>query len=144
MQENIIENSENEVGALEQKTKKRKIHAKDWKKNAIKIKRNKGESYMTTRGKIVPATQMGPPCSEKCIFKCRNKFSEEERQNLFTSYWAIQNLQDKRQFMLQCMRTHSADAAKIRRWSNKFFLKNSAGTSQRVCKFFFSEHFMRN
>lgn len=70
---------------------KRKRNENTWKRNLNKKFRNSGKAYeMHTAGnKVREERKMGPPCTEKCKVKCSIKFNEEERMQIFTSYWDL-------------------------------------------------------
>ena len=78
------------------KSRKRKRQPELWKKNIKKKAINSGEEYSyklrNTDGKEVPKTikkiQMKPPCKENCRLKCQDSFPEEERQKIFTEFYA--------------------------------------------------------
>ncbi|KAJ8894365.1 hypothetical protein PR048_007016 [Dryococelus australis] len=44
-----------------------------------------------------------PLCSEKCKLQCSTKFSEEEREKLFSSYWDLGDLGKRRQYIANSM-----------------------------------------
>ena len=55
---------------------KRKIrHPENWKRNVNKLKRAKGEEYVSTSNKNVKARVTGASC--QCIHRCFDKFNEE-------------------------------------------------------------------
>lgn len=59
-----------------------------WKKNIARLKRAKGEAYVSlTTGRQVEAAKPGPPCS--CKRKCFSKFTDAEREKIFSGFWAL-------------------------------------------------------
>nr|CAH7763754.1 unnamed protein product [Callosobruchus chinensis] len=87
--------------------KKRVVHASDWSCNVRKRKIAGGKEYLSKKGKVIPAKVMKAPCN--CRMKCSEKLKENERQNIFDSYWSEENSTDvKRQFIFSCVEKHSA------------------------------------
>ena len=71
------------------KGKKRKRSQQLWKRNVTKYLRNEGKEYVT-RGKnknVREARRVKQPCGNKCRLKCNETISEEQRQQIFDSYW---------------------------------------------------------
>ncbi|XP_050516591.1 uncharacterized protein LOC126891457 [Diabrotica virgifera virgifera] len=87
------------------KSRKRARNPGRWKRNTCKRLRNTGKEYKTlSKGKLIAARKILPPCSTKCIRKCTTKFSEEERKLLFDSFWGLADLHSQRSYVLNCMR----------------------------------------
>ncbi|CAG4919702.1 unnamed protein product [Colias eurytheme] len=90
---------------------------------------------------------MGPPCSFKCRLVCANKFSEEERQAIFNSYWELGNLQRQRAYLSSCIKplkvayrrikvdVQNNQPAKPRNPNTAYYLLIN-GIEKRVCKKF--------
>ena len=69
-------------------TRKRKRNPDLWKKSVAKAKRARGETYLSsTTGKEVAAVCQGGPCS--CKKLCYSKFTDDERQRIFTLFWEL-------------------------------------------------------
>ena len=75
--------------------RKRKRRPETWKRNVAKVKRAKGEEYISpTTGKVIEGAKQGPPCT--CQRKCFERFSEAELSRIFTCFWELgdKNVQD--------------------------------------------------
>jgi hypothetical protein len=68
-------------------SKKRKVNQENWKKNIKKTLINKGLAYYNKYGVEVPAKTIKEPCSLQCVHKCREKFSEEDRMEIFNRFY---------------------------------------------------------
>ena len=75
---------------------KRKRHPEEWKVNKKRKAVNSGKEFNYTvktksKGEITKAVKekvMKPPCNENCRLKCREKFPEEIRRQIFESFYA--------------------------------------------------------
>ncbi|XP_022831051.1 uncharacterized protein LOC111359686 [Spodoptera litura] len=125
------------------KGKKRVRNESAWIKNVRKRQRNSGKQYVSRTGKTVAEKSIKPPCTEKCRFRCRDKITEEQRQEIFKCYWGLGTLQRQRDFLNSCLTTLKVPyrrvkegAAKNRNQNCVFnFMVNGAGV--RTCNFFF-------
>nr|CAH7732169.1 unnamed protein product [Callosobruchus chinensis] len=74
--------------------KKRLRFPEKWRKNVAKALRNNGKEYVSVSkdGKVRPARTIQPPCGDKCKLQCSKKFTEEDRNLLFTEYWNLATL----------------------------------------------------
>lgn len=79
-------------------TRKRLTHAERWKRNICKERFNSGSSYTSFNGVEKPARFIKPPCSEKCN-RCERKLTNDERQNIFDNFWALENIDRKRDYI---------------------------------------------
>jgi len=57
-------------------TRKRKRNPEGWTKNVRKTSKMQGKSYITAKGKLVPAKTLKPPCS--CKRKCFEKIDTDQ------------------------------------------------------------------
>ena len=81
--------------------KKRPRRPESWKRTAAKIKRAKGQSYVSpSTGKTVPARGTGDPC--QCKRRCFDLFSAVERVAVIDAFNSLANkeLQDAHLFGL--------------------------------------------
>nr|XP_047139760.1 uncharacterized protein LOC124815282 [Hydra vulgaris] len=59
-----------------------------WKRNISHKKCNEGESYVDKKG-IHHEKKQVRECIHNCRFKCNDRVSEQERQNIFKQYWEL-------------------------------------------------------
>lgn len=86
------------------KVRKRSRRPEKWARNAKKIKINKGESYTTKTGNIVPKKSVKQSCNkDKCKLKCAEKLTEEDRKELHKAFWSILDINRKREFVYKLM-----------------------------------------
>ncbi|CAG0900691.1 unnamed protein product [Cyprideis torosa] len=108
-----------------------------WDRNVRRRKRVSGDAYTSSRGKHVQARQV---LARTCKFNCPNgcwAWSEEERQECFTAYYAIGNEDQQRQFLLAMMAKKKVSAERIRHRINYTLPKG--GEKVQVCRNFFLE-----
>ena len=80
--------SSSSVSSTPARPRKRKRQPEMWKKNVAKAKRARGESYTSpSTGKVVESAKPGPPC--KCKKLCYTKFTDDERNKIFTCFWEL-------------------------------------------------------
>lgn len=146
----------NETSNTKQKGKKRVRNEKNWKKCIRKQKRVSGKSYLNARGVEVKGKTLKPPCKPTCRLKCYQRFSNEQRQAIFSDFWSEErDWESKRQFVVSCIetkqvaRSRKKDESKgDRSHSYKYFIVIN-NKEEVVCKQFFlntlaiSEMFMR-
>ena len=72
-------------------TRKRQANPDSWKKNIRKKLRQSGKAYTSVKGNHGPERSMRIKDCSKCKFKCSEKISEEQRQQIFNSYWNLQS-----------------------------------------------------
>lgn len=70
-----------------------------WKSIERKNKRQKGDAYISMRGKNVNARVLKVKDCSKCKKKCNEKFTEEERRLIFEAYWNIGDLEKQRIYL---------------------------------------------
>lgn len=82
--------------------KKPCLQVHKWKKNVAKAKRNVGDAYVSF-GVERRAKRIQEPCGQQCLRQCSNKFTQEQRENLFRYYWNLENITRKREFVVTCL-----------------------------------------
>ncbi|CAH1183064.1 unnamed protein product [Ceutorhynchus assimilis] len=137
---NADDNKEQTTNSPVKKGKKRVKNQMNWKQVKAKRFRNSGQQYTSRTGKIVEAKSMKPACSNKCIFSCSTKFSEELRSQLFKKYWDLGNLQRQRDYLGSCieqliLKYRRVSSAQPRKPNCAFYLHEN-GNKIRVCKTF--------
>ncbi|XP_074041474.1 uncharacterized protein [Leptinotarsa decemlineata] len=110
-----------------------------WARTLSKEKRARGESYVSSRKKVIPAIQMKPPC-QNCRSQCNSKISEEERNRIFSAYYALGEYSRQRDFIHAnteklTKKRITADNSK-RNFTVTFYLP-SQGKKVKVCKTMF-------
>lgn len=88
--------------SIKQSGRKRVRHKEKWQSSIRKECYASGQAYTSKKGKEVSARQMKDAC--KCRMKCFEKISEDERQNIFRTYWNKEKSVDtKRQYIRSCI-----------------------------------------
>lgn len=119
---------------------RKKISKPDtWTRNVRKQKRQSGQSYTSTTGKVVAARKLAIHTCEKCRFKCGENVSEEERLTLFESYWNLQSYERQRDFICShvLVRNTMGSPSKKRKHVARTFTFHIKGKVEKVCKNFF-------
>lgn len=108
--ESVSNNLECEI-PVSRKRKRKEERGRDKRKR----QRNSGEPYVSDKGVLVSGKCMQPnPCSDgKCSNKCSERFTEDERQQLFKQYWNLPNSSKQRDWILSCV----AQVQNKRRWT---------------------------
>lgn len=80
--------TEDHVGTGIPKTRKRSVNKSVWKATVKKVRRNCGQEYVSSSGKIVPSkTFQNIACN--CKKKCAAKIKEDQRKQIFESFWKL-------------------------------------------------------
>jgi len=108
----------------------------EWKRNKRKNQKSKGLSYVSCNGKMVSSKKMEPVDCTKCRSKCSTKISEDERQELFDTYWNMGDYDKQRSFLCQntTQRDTKSGKKKMKFTSFHFTVKEN---TFRVCRNFF-------
>lgn len=80
-------------------TRKRKRNPQTWKKNIRKSKRQRGEAYINTSGKLVAEKELEHVDCE-CTWKCFGKISKDDRESLKKSFYSLDE-NGKKKFIIQ-------------------------------------------
>ena len=73
------------------RSRKRKRQPENWKQNIRKRKRQAGSEYIGYKGETKRKRDMKlsqKDCNGSCKFKCTNKYSEDDRTNVFNTFWS--------------------------------------------------------
>ncbi|CAH0591687.1 unnamed protein product [Chrysodeixis includens] len=144
--------SENIQPSIEQasivtKSKKRTRNPSQWQKNQRKQLKNSGQAYTSSRGKSMPEKSIRPPCTSTCRLSCSNKFTTEDRDVIFKTYWGLNSFQRQRDFLASCVKQVEPEFRtikirkggdvnrKCRKPNTSYFLVNR-GSEIKVCKTF--------
>lgn len=126
----------------ESKTRKRKSNPKCWKRNIRQRQCQAGESYTSSRGKVVSAKKIisKKDCSNSgtCKFQCEIKITRNERNELFQTFYSL-NRQEKNNYILKMTtRTETERKTKKPRDSRRIYsftyYVEVKGSRIQVCK----------
>lgn len=83
------------------KCKIRQRNEDKWKRNIDEKLRNKGQLYEShcASKNMRKERQMKSPCKESCKLKCSSKFNDENRKELFSGFWELDDIERQRQFI---------------------------------------------
>lgn len=103
---------------------------------------NLGQAYASiSSSQEIPPRQIKPPCTLKCRLKCFEKFSCDQREQLFSKFWGMGDINLQRSFISSCLVKVSAKYrytnAENPRGFNHAFYFTIANNKIRVCKTFF-------
>lgn len=142
---NLNEENADDRGGGRKVTRKRIRNPEKWACNIRKQKFDRGLEYISTRKKLRPARKIisKKDCTEKCIYKCAKKISEEDRNQIFTDYYKL-DAKEKRMFILNT--TERSNPERRRKGKNcenskkvnsyrYFFIINN--NKIQVCKIFY-------
>lgn len=136
------ENTAEQVKSDTKKGKKRKQNTENWFLKKSKARRNAGLNYVSTSKtrKEYPARKMDKPCGDQCRQQCIRKIDDNQRRQIFNSYWALGDLHKQRCFIAGCMIAikpkYRYSTTENHRDFNQAFYFDINGRI-RVCKLFF-------
>ena len=116
-------------------TRKRQANPDSWK-NIIKKLRQSGKAYTSVKGDYVPERSMRIKDCSKCKFKCSEKISEEQRQQIFNSYWKLQSHDRQRDYI--CDHVLEKFKAGVKKKVARSFTFHINGEIVRVCRSYFT------
>lgn len=131
-EENIISDlKKKKVFSKRDKKARKKVSDPDnnWKKRVAAIAREKGESYISQKGKTVPrkAVNEATLCKLKCPKKCSDNVTLEMRKKIFTRFYKL-DVNEKNMFLFKSMTARSPKrpqktATRHRTVSYRYFLE---------------------
>ncbi|CAH0625251.1 unnamed protein product [Chrysodeixis includens] len=112
-----------------------------WACNVRKLKHQRGEAYISRRGKFVPERRIRntKDCVKNCKFKCNEKITDEDREHIFKAFYSL-NANEKKYFLLSTTERsyikHNKVSNHKRKYTFKYFflVKSDRHT---VCKNFY-------
>lgn len=134
-----MDNAESNVGK-ERRSRKRTRQENTWKRNVSKRLRTSGEAYVSSSGKQIKARQMKAGCGDKCRYKCHQNFPENERIEIFRSFWSREDKKDQRHFIASCVTKDGVKRKRVgsdRRGTTYHYTFYAPNGKQEVCKKFF-------
>ncbi|KAM3958784.1 uncharacterized protein ACR2FA_007190 [Aphomia sociella] len=113
-----------------------------WACNVRKMKHQRGEAYISRRGKYVPERRVRntKDCLKTCKYKCNEKINDTDREHIFRAFYSL-NANEKRHFLLNTTERNHArhkimDGHHKRNYSFKYFFLVRA-VRYTVCKNFY-------
>ncbi|XP_013136173.1 PREDICTED: uncharacterized protein LOC106101477 [Papilio polytes] len=143
----INENTEcKESQAVKEETVKKKSRSivpnpSKWACNVRKLKHEKGEAYISRRGKYVPerCVKNTKDCLKSCKFKCNERINDVDRQHLFKAFYSL-NTNEKKHFLLNTTERNNVKHSKSIDTKRKYYFKYFflvRGVRYTVCKDFY-------
>ena len=119
-------------------SRKKKRNMNQWKANIRKKARTEGKEYITKKGKTVQNRSVKPQNCEKCRFKCNTKFTEDEREQIFQTYYALETYERQRSFICDMiLKVTPARKTTGRKSKSLQYYLAIGGRRERVCQNFF-------
>lgn len=114
-----------------------------WACNVRKQKHQRGEAYISRRGKYVPERQVRntKDCLKSCRYKCNERIDDVDRQHIFNAFYSL-NANEKKHFLLNTTERNYVKHNKMldgnhkRKYSFKYFFLVRA-VRHTVCKNFY-------
>uniref|UniRef100_A0A8D8LKG5 Uncharacterized protein n=1 Tax=Cacopsylla melanoneura TaxID=428564 RepID=A0A8D8LKG5_9HEMI len=117
-----------------------------------KLRKNRGDSYVDSRGNLIPARGM-KPLLDTCRKSCKTKFDDNYRQSLFNTFWKLKDYSAKVLFICKLInvcekkydRRRNLDHPSRRQFTYQYHLN----TNEEMCKICFcntfdvSQHFIK-
>lgn len=120
-------------------SRKRKRNTHLWKKTKAALVRQKGESYVSQTGKVIPAKSVckGTLCNDVCPYQCSVKFSISDRTTILSHFYSLdvnaKNCLLFKSIYMNNIKRQSKAANKHRTVSYKYFVTFN-GQNKNVCK----------
>lgn len=118
--------------------RKKRKNQESWKRHIRKHNRVHGLPYIGRTGKEQDKKTMKYKNCSKCRFGCSNKISEENAQQIFSTYYQLWSYEKQRNFICQHVEQTKAKRCSTNRKekSNAYFLTVNQ-KKERICKTFF-------
>lgn len=122
--------------------RRRARNPENWKRNINKVRRLKGEEYITDKGKTIPSQPMkSPSCRGRPKHKCCELISEDVRINIYNQFRSFESLQAQREFLVRHI-TQGTPKRKVvsgdsRKKHIKQYTLSDGSVSHNVCREFF-------
>lgn len=100
--EDFAVDSEDDYEPPNKKGRKKSRNVDQWKRNVRKRKRALGESYVSSRGKVVHK-KMFRPVSKCCANDCGKKIVIKDQKLIFTKFWLIGDEAKQGTLLLSCL-----------------------------------------
>ncbi|CAG5043471.1 unnamed protein product [Parnassius apollo] len=134
---------EKDTATKKKRTRSQVPNPSKWACNVRKIKHQKGEAYISRRGKYVPERRIRntKDCLKSCKYKCNERINDVDREHIFKAFYSL-NTNEKKHFLLNTTernyvkRNKSVDSNHKRQYSFKYFFL-VRGVRYTVCKNFY-------
>ncbi|XP_026752619.2 uncharacterized protein LOC113512869 [Galleria mellonella] len=131
-----------EIVPSSKRTRSQIPNPEKWACNIRKMKHQRGEAYISRRGKYVPERRVKntKDCLKTCKYKCNEKINNTDREHIFRAFYSL-NANEKRHFLLNTTERNHArhkimDGQHKRKYSFKYFFLVRA-VRYTVCKNFY-------
>lgn len=137
-----VSQPEESIETMPKKKRTRSLSPKPstWASNVRKLKHQRGEAYISRRGKYVPERQVRntKDCLQNCKYKCNESISDADRELIFKSFYSL-STNEKRHFLLNSTERHDvkrgkSDAKRKHSFKYSFIVRSERYT---VCKNFY-------
>ena len=119
-------------------SRKKTRNPEKWKRNVRKLLKSEGKEYVSATGRVVAPKKVHHHSCLKCRFKCSEKFTEEQREDIFQLYYSLGSYERQRQYICDMVQK-SATKRKVtgkRSIAQKYFMIHN-DRKERVCRNFF-------
>ncbi|XP_047534226.1 uncharacterized protein LOC125068900 [Vanessa atalanta] len=132
-----------EIVSMKKRARSQIPNPSKWACNVRKLKHQRGEAYISRRGKYVPERQVRntKDCLKSCRYKCNERINDIDRQHIFNAFYSL-NANEKKHFLLNTTERNYVKHNKIldsdhkRKYSFKYFFLVRA-VRYTVCKNFY-------
>ncbi|CAH0400149.1 unnamed protein product [Chilo suppressalis] len=132
----------NEAVVYKKRNRSVKPNPGSWACNVRKFKHQRGEAYISRRGKFVPERRVRntKDCLKSCKYRCSERISDTDREHIFKAFYSL-NANEKKHFLLNTterndVKHKSPDENHKRRHAFKYFFLVRA-VRHTVCKNFY-------
>ncbi|XP_038212902.1 uncharacterized protein LOC119833096 isoform X1 [Zerene cesonia] len=134
-----------EIVLKKKRTRSQLPNPSKWASNVRKQKHQRGEAYISRRGKYVPerCVRNTKDCLKSCRYKCNERINDTDRQHIFKAFYSL-NANEKKHFLLNTTERNTvrhkdhknSDGIFKRNYSFKYFFLVRA-VRYAVCKNFY-------
>ncbi|KAL4715740.1 hypothetical protein ACJJTC_006319 [Scirpophaga incertulas] len=99
--ETYTDEVDNDIGIQPKRKRSLKPNPGSWACNVRKLKHQRGEAYINSRGKYVPERKVKTTkdCLHSCKYKCNERINDTDREHIFKAFYSL-NANEKRHFLL--------------------------------------------
>ncbi|XP_045774168.1 uncharacterized protein LOC123873369 [Maniola jurtina] len=132
-----------DVASMKKRARNQIPNPSKWACNVRKLKHQRGEAYVSRRGKLVPERRVRntKDCLKSCRYKCNERINDVDRQHIFKAFYSL-NANEKKHFLLNTTERNYVKHNKLmdgnhkRKYSFKYFFLVRA-VRYTVCKNFY-------